>query len=179
MRSYDKKRHDKSEIEVRGRIGDIVYERLYGEDVKRKYLPRGDKRDLEKGIDLFIDDIPVGERLREARTADGMDLCVLEDITIRTRSKDDKKLEMFTSEAKEFVYAVENYEKNGICRSYRIDMAKLQKHYFKKDFSCREIQNKDGNYFVPILIHELDKYGIIINRYPKKSTNSTLDGWFS
>lgn len=183
---YDKKRQDKSEIELRGRIGHDVYRPpLYKKDVELKYLPRGDIRDLEKGIDLFVDDVPTGERLRGAYTEKGKDLCVLNDITIRTHTKDGKKLEMYTSEADDFVYAIENYEKNGICRAYRADMQGIKEHYLKRHFSCREIQNVDGNYFVPINIDELDKYGLIKARCipigdnnvkPKK--DETLADWF-
>lgn len=166
--AYKKSRHDKSEIELRNRMGELVYKNLFGSDVKRIYLHRGDIRDLEDGIDLYRDGISTGERLRESHTNKGKDLCVLNDVTIRTRTKDGKKLEMYTSKAKEFIYAIENYKKNGICRAYRTDMQGIKEHYLKGDFSCREIQNDDGNYFVPIDVNELDKYNLIKNRFIEK-----------
>jgi hypothetical protein len=88
---------------------------------------------------------------------------------------------MYTSEAKDFVYGVENEEKTGICRAYRADMQGIKEHYRKGHFSCNEIPNVDGNYFVPIDVDELEKYGLIIKKHlpntKKEGTFKTLDDY--
>ena len=134
---------------------------------------------MEQGIDYIVcknnEEILCSDRLRKAFTKKGVNLCELNDITIRTKSKDGTPLEMYTSKARYFLYAIENEAKDDWCRAYLVDMQKTKEHFLNNDFSCKEIQNDDGNYFAPIAVPELQSYGLILKKYPPEEPKELCD----
>ncbi|MFH1521267.1 MAG: hypothetical protein ABID61_06485, partial [Candidatus Micrarchaeota archaeon] len=161
---YDGKRHDVSDA-IYGRHGEKLYHKIYGDDCTIIRTERGNEIDY-RGVDAIVacpgkSDVKVGDRFRPHSTKKGMDLCDINDITIR-----DKETHMIP---KDFIYAVEDKEKNALCRWYQLDIQPLLAKFLEKKLkpSFRGI-NTDGNRFSAFDVDKLKYLNLVKKSYNVK-----------
>lgn len=161
---YDSKRHDKSDA-IYDKYGEELYRKIYGANCIITRTERGNEIDY-RGVDAIVacpgkPDVKVGDRFRPSHTKEGLDLCDINDITIR-----DKETHMVS---KDFIYAVENKEKSALCRWHQLDIQPLLAQFLEKKLkpSFRGI-NTDGNRFSAFDVDKLKYLNLVKKSYNVK-----------
>lgn len=184
MTGYSKKRHiwhDK----ILYKLGRKLYLEIFG---NCKAQPVKDKALDFEGIDIMVTllngrRIYVSDRFRPAISKYGhseLNLCDMNDITIRTKNKNGKPLEISHMSPHYFIYAVVNEEETDFCRWYLIDIQRLLKLYYAMNLEPnQEHQNDDGNWFAVFDVDVLRKFNLIKKEKngEKATLQQTIDGW--
>ena len=163
---YKGERHDWHDDAFK-RLGKKLYQDIYGQNADIALVPRNHLIDYE-GIDVKVTlkngkTIYVSDRYRKAFSLSGVYVCPLNDVTIRTKNAQGEPLETNNMAATEFLYAVENANKDAWCRWHLIDVQKLLEYYHEGKLEpIREVQNRDkGNYLGIFDLDDLRKLNLV------------------